>query len=152
MYEKYTLLSFLYENLSAPSGKLLLLLQMTGDEDAGEILAKYMEGKNAILETKEILTNYYDLLEKIANKAKNKNSILEKFCLCMIDEEKPITEKERSKREIRNNTIRNYYKKHGEKMFLPENLKVLYANLKKVGIKVDDLQEARLKQIVKMCH
>lgn len=150
LYEKYTLLSFLYEKLSNPSGKLLLLLQMTDNEDAGETLAKYMEGKIAISETKEILTYYYDLLEKIANKAKNKNSIWGKFCLCMIDEEEPTTEKERNKREIRNNTIRNFYRKHGEKMFLPENLKVLYTHLKKVGIKIDDLHETRLKQILKM--
>lgn len=68
----------------------------------------------------------------------------------MIDEEEPTTEKERNKREIRNNTIRNFYRKHGEKMFLPENLKVLYTHLKKVGIKIDDLHEARLKQILKM--
>lgn len=54
----------------------------------------------------------------------------------MIDEEEPTTEKERNKREIRNNTLRNFYKKHGEKMFLPENLKVLYANLKKLELKL----------------
>lgn len=152
LYEKYTLLCFLNEKLFNPSGKLLLLLQMVDCEDTGETLAKYMEEKIAISETKEMLKYYYDLLEEIANKAKNKNSIRGKFCLCMIDEEEPTTEKERNKREIRNNTIRNFYKKHGEKMFLPENLKVLYANLKKVGIKVDDLQEAKLKQIVRMCH
>lgn len=152
LYEKYTLLCFLNEKLSNPSGKLLLLLQMVDSEDASGTLVKYMEGKITVSETREMLKYYYDLLEEIAKTAKNKNSIWGKFCLCMIDEEEPTTEKERNKREIRNNTIRNFYKKYGEKMFLPENLKVLYANLKKVGIKVDDLQEARLKQIVKMCH
>ena len=62
LYEKYTLLSFLNEKLSNPSGKLLLLLQVVDSEDTGETLAKYMEEKITISETKKMLNYYYDLL------------------------------------------------------------------------------------------
>lgn len=150
LYKKYSALCFLKEKMTTPGCKLALLLQMVGNGDKDNLLSIILEQNDKTLRAEDVLQFYYKLLEEIASKAQNKNAVWDEFTLSVLsDEEPPKNEKERNKREIRDNTIRNFYRKHGEKMFVPENMEVLKKNLQKVGIKIDEISDVRIKHIVK---
>lgn len=150
LYKKYSTLCYLKEKLTAPEGKLALLLQMISMDNEDDLLNIILGKNDKNLTAEEVLNFYYKLLEEIASKAKSKNAVWDEFTLSVLnDEEPPKNEKERNKREIRDNTIRNFYRKYGEKMFMPENMALLRANLQKVGIKIDEISDVRIKQIVK---
>lgn len=136
--------------MTTPGCKLALLLQMVGKGAEDNLLSRILEQDNESLRMEDVLQFYYKLLEEIVSKAKSKNAVWYEFILSVLnDEEPPKNEKERNKREIRDNTIRNFYRKYSEKMFMPENMTLLITNLQRVGIKIDEISDVRIKQIVK---
>lgn len=150
LYEKYTTLYSLKEKLVTPEGKLSLLLQMIALDSEDNLLSIILEQDNKRILAEDVLDSYYKLLQELAGKAKSKNAVWDEFTLSVSNNEKPPTnEKERNKRQIRDNTIRNFYRRYGEKMFLPENMALLRTNLQKTGIKIDELSDVRIRNIVK---
>jgi hypothetical protein len=147
-YEKYTELCFMKNILSKPETKLLLLLQTVEEGSASELLTVQFEGKIEEQNAEEILKAYYQKVSSLASSARNKNSFWAKFSLYIEDEATPKTETERVKREMRDNTIRNIHRKYGSDMFQPEHMAELAANLRKMGININDISEKRIRQII----
>ncbi len=145
IYEKYMILCSLKEKLSTSGWKIAMLLQMVGAEEVDTIFDYIFEDKTAL----EILGYYYQLLEELTYMASSSKAFQDEFALLITEEEPPKTEREKIKREIRDNTIRRFYRKHGEKMFQPENMETLRFNLEKTGIYAKDISEARIKRIIK---
>ncbi len=145
IYEKYMILCSLKEKLSTSGWKIAMLLQMVGAEEVDTIFDYIFEDKTAL----EILGYYYQLLEELTYMASSSKAFRDEFALLITEEEPPKTEREKIKREIRDNTIRRFYRKHGEKMFQPENMETLRFNLEKTGIYAKDISEARIKRIIK---
>ncbi len=134
VYGDFSELCFLKDRLSTPVCKLVILFQMAGAKEADIILDSLFEGKYKNCDGATILSNYHLLLDKLASKASDKNAFYDEFMLHLESEEPPANEKERKKREIRNNTILNFYKKHKDRMFLPDNMCILRDNLKKLAL------------------
>ncbi len=145
IYEKYMILCSLKKKLSTSGWKIAMLLQMVGAEEVDTIFDYIFEDKTAL----EILGYYYQLLEELTYMASSSKAFRDEFALLITEEEPPKTEREKIKREIRDNTIRRFYRKHGEKMFQPENMETLRFNLEKTGIYAKDISEARIKRIIK---
>ncbi len=145
IYEKYMILCSLKKKLSTSGWKIAMLLQMVGAEEVDTIFDYIFEDKTAL----EILGYYYQLLEELTYMASSSKAFRDEFALLITEEEPPKTEREKIKREIRDNTIRRSYRKHGEKMFQPENMETLRFNLEKTGIYAKDISEARIKRIIK---
>ena len=146
LFAGFDRLHLMYEKLSTPEGKLMLLLQMTDDNDATNIWERIFDGQICIHSTEELLAEYYGLIKALSVYSINKSAFWNEFNLEVIPDD-PITEKEKRKIEIRDNTIKNLYRKHGDKLFLPQNMAVLWDNLSKVGIKTDALSDAKIRQI-----
>ena len=139
------ILCSLKKKLSTSGWKIAMLLQMVGAEEVDTIFDYIFEDKTAL----EILGYYYQLLEELTYMASSSKAFRDEFALLITEEEPPKTEREKIKREIRDNTIRRFYRKHGEKMFQPENMETLRFNLEKTGIYAKDISEARIKRIIK---
>jgi hypothetical protein len=146
LFSEFERLNLIYEKLSVPEGKLILLLQMTGDNEATNILERLFDGQIFIHSAEELLVEYYGLIKALSDHSINKSSFWNEFALEVIPDT-PMTEKEKRKIEIRDNTIKNMYCKYGDKLFSPQHMAVLWDNLSKAGIKTDSLSEAKIKQI-----
>lgn len=149
LYKEYSILVSLKDKLQKPEFKIVLLLDILGVINTKDMVQEVIEKPNNYMEAEELLQLYQHILDKLSLLAKYRSTFLEEFSLYIGEEEAPSSTKEKNKREIRDNTIKNFYRKYGENMFQPQNMEALRNNLNKVGISIDDISDARMKFIIR---
>ncbi len=149
LYKEYSILVSLKDKLRKPEFKIVLLLNILGVGDTKNMVQEVIERPNSHIEAEKLIQLYQHIFNRLFLFAKYRSGFWEEFSLYIDEEEAPSSIKEKNKREIRDNTIRNFYRKYGENMFKPQNMEVLRNNLSKVGISIDKISESRIKIIIK---
>ena len=148
-YEEFRKLYIFRNEIYNTQFKILLLLQIIGDENTIEMQTKILENHPGFEgDFLNIVFDYHESVRLLGSKLKNKKDFRGGFSLYTCKEEMPKNEKEQRKLDIRDNTIINFYHKYGEKMFQEKNMRILKENLDKVGIDIYSLTEIKIRQII----
>ena len=149
LYKEYSILVSLKDKLQKPEFKIVLLLDFLRVSNTKDMVKEVIEKPDSHIEAEELIQLYKNVLDRLLLFAKYRSAFLDEFSLYTDKEEAPSSVKEKNKREIRDNTIRNFYRKYGKNMFKPSNMEELRNNLSKVGINIDEISESRIKNIIK---